>query len=167
MAFSTRRGRPPKPAANATDPGTAELRLKHALGLTAEPIDRCLERQLITPAQHWCGLHLRWLYTVRYGAPVTTTRYAATSDMPPRADDDPHWRSEREREYAEARMILRERQFYEPVMRLCIYNESPVFLSDALRKQSWTQPALAARINDAHRTLCSGLDLLAAHWKRR
>jgi hypothetical protein len=167
MAFSSRRGRPPKPAAATSDPGTAELRLKHALGLTAEPIDRCLERQLITPAQHWCGLHLRWLYTIRYGAPIVTTRYAADSDLAPRADDDPQWRNEREREYAEARIILRERQFYEPVMRLCIYNESPVFLSDALRKQAWQQPALAKRLEHAHRTVCAGLDLLAVHWKRR
>ena len=141
--------------------------MKHALGLTAEPIDRCLERGHITQAQHWCGLHLRWLYTVRYGAPVVTTRYRQAEDMPPRADDNPDWRRERELEYAEARAILKEREFYEPVMRLCVYNESPVFLSESLRQRAWNDPATAHRLAAAHSQLQSGLDLLVTHWKRR
>ena len=76
MAFSTRRGRPPRPRLDDNDNGTPELQFKRALGVTREPIDLCLERNLITPDHHWCSLHLRWLYTLRYGAPAITTRYA-------------------------------------------------------------------------------------------
>lgn len=38
MAFTTQRGRPRKPVLQH-DLGTPELRLKNALGVTAEPID--------------------------------------------------------------------------------------------------------------------------------
>lgn len=167
MAFSTRRGRPPKPPEERTDPGTAELRLKHALGLTAEPIDRCLERGLITQAHHWCGLHLRWLYTVRYGAPVVISRYLSREDAAARGEDDPDWRRERELEYAEARQLLTTQGLYESVMRLCVYNESPIFLSESLRKKAWEDPQIAERLAESHAQLRNGLELLATHWKRR
>lgn len=166
MAFSTRRGRPPKPARETHDFGTAELRLKHALGLTAEPIDRCLERQLITPKQHWCGLHLRWLYTLRYGAPVVTTQYTYDSPQPSFAEDDPIWRREREVEYREASHLLKGHGVYEPVMRLCVYNDLPIFLNESLQQRSFKQPALAESLAIHHRRLLTGLDLLITHWKK-
>lgn len=165
MAFSTRRGRPPRPA-EEKDTGTAELRLKHALGLTSEPIDRCLERGMITPAQHWCGLHLRWLYTLRYGAPVITSRYAHEEVLLGTNEDDPLWRQEREQEYAQARTLLVQEKYYESVMRLCVYNELPAFLSEALRRRAWRDRHLAERLHDSHQRLRGGLELLARHWKR-
>jgi len=164
MAFTTRRGRPPKQLDD--DPGTAELRLKHALRLTAEPIDRCLERQLITQAQHWCGLHLRWLYTVRYGAPIVTTRYVHRDDAPTRGENDPVWRHEREQEYRTASTLLKDQRVYEPVMRLCVYNESPVFLNETLHQRAWEQPALADQLDAALRKLQGGMDVLVTHWQR-
>ena len=166
MAFSTVRGRPRKPA-QTHDLGTPELRLKHALRVTAEPIDLCLEKQMITPQQHWCGLHLRWLYTLRYGAPSLTTHYT-DRDHPastPMAED-PGWRSMREREYHEAAVMLRARNRYECVMRLCVFNERPAFLSSALREKAFHQPHLAERMSHAQAQLREGLDLLVLHWRR-
>lgn len=166
MAFTTRRGRPKKAAAEGVDVGTPELRFKHAHGLTAEPIDQCLERQLITEAHHWCALHLRWLYTVRYGAPSLTTRYDSGS-AGPRTADDPAWRRQREAEYHAATALLRTGVHYEPVMRVCVYNEWPAFLDPRLLARTWDEPALAARLERARQQLIDGLDVLAAHWKRR
>ena len=166
MAFTTRRGRPPRTPSPAIDAGTPELRFKHAHGLTAEPIDHCLEKGHITPAQHWCGLHLRWLYTVRYGAPNLTTRYDIAPFDGPRPVDDPSWREQREAEYHAARTLLRNRQHYEPVMRLCIHNEMPVFLVPNLRARALHNAALAERLHASRQQLIDGLDLLAAHWKR-
>jgi hypothetical protein len=166
MAFNTRRGRPPK-AAGSTDSGTPELRFKHAHGLTMEPIDYCLDRRAITPAQHWCGLHLRWLYTLRYGAPSLTTRYDTESHSAPKNADDPQWRRQREAEYHEATALLRSGLHYEPVMRLCVFNEMPVFMNAALRERAWEQPAMARRLAVAQHCLTEGLELLAGHWKRR
>lgn len=167
MAFTTRRGRPPKAAADTTDFGTPELRFKHAHGVTAEPIDRCYEKQIITKTHHWCGLHLRWLYTVRYGAPSLTTHYDWERDSAPRTADDPNWRRQREAEYHEATALLRTRLHYEPVMRLCVYNELPAFLAPTLLARAWDEPAMAERLSHAQQRLRDGLDILAIHWKRQ
>ena len=68
LHFPRRRGRP-KSVHHGIDRGTPELAQKRLRGETTETLDLCLERGLITPQQHWCGIHLRWLYTLRYGAP--------------------------------------------------------------------------------------------------
>ena len=129
MAFTTQRGRPR--AINRvinTDSGTPELRMKHAMGATAEPIDLCLSRALITADQHWCSLHLRWLYTLRYGAPVITSRTMDRLDYQPSAEEAQEWREMREQEYHEAIATLKQQRRYEPVMRLSVFNELPSFL---------------------------------------
>lgn len=164
MAFSTQRGRP-KSRAPETDPGTPELRLKHALGATAEPIDLCLSKSLITVGQHRAALHLRWLYTIRYGAPVITTRYGDRELMGTTPEDDPLWRSSREAEYHAATALLKQHRRYETVMRIAIYNEQPAFLNPALLSKSWRSPALAEQLLLARHTLCEGLELLTIHWK--
>lgn len=165
MAFSTRRGRPPRQRADAHDRGTPELQQKRALGITVEPVDICLERNLISADQHWCSLHLRWLYTLRYGAPVVTTRYADKASQhslpPPSAD----WRAEREQEYTTAIALLQRAKRYEPVMRLSVFNERPAFLSPALMRRAWTEPAMAHQLNRAHTTLLEGLNVLVCEWR--
>ncbi len=166
MAFSTQRGRP-RNALPHIDVGTPELRLKHALRLTAEPIDLSLEKKLITAEQHWCGLHLRWLYTLRYGAPNLTTYYTDRAQSGSPAIDDPLWRAQREREYMEASHRLKSSRYYERVMRLCVHNELPAFLSPALTARAKTNPALARELIHTHTQLRNGLDVLALLWRRR
>ncbi len=166
MAFSTQRGRPRKPALD-NDPGTPELRLKHALRFTAEPIDLCLEKNLITTEQHWCGLHMRWLYTLRYGAPSLTTHYtdhAAPASPPP--NDDPTWRAMREQEYHDAITLLKNHRRYECVMRLTVFNEHPAFLSPLMRERALHSPAVTNQLANAHTHLREGLQLLVTHWRR-
>lgn len=164
MAFTTRRGRPAKPR-DSHDPGTPEFRFKHAHGLTAEPIDLCLERQLISAPQHRSGLHLRWLYTLRYGAPSLTTRYVDAMGRGAIADD-PAWRSLREREYREASRLLKTHHLYEPVMRLAVYNETPAFLNATLRHRAWSDADSANRLHAAHQEVQMGLELLARLWRK-
>lgn len=164
MAFSTRRGRPPKTHSTALDFGTPELRLKHALGATAEPIDLCLEKALINESQHRAGLHLRWLYTLRYGAPSITTRYIQNDSSP--GEEDPSWRYNREREYLEASRLLKAHQRYEPVMRLAIFNEPPLCLSAAMRHSSLIDVTLATRIEASWRSITEGFDLLLHLWEK-
>ena len=163
MAFSSKRGRPRKPPA-APDFGTPELRFKHAHGLTAEPIDLCLGRGLINEEQHRSGLHLRWLHTLRYGAPCITTRYIV-EDEGATATDDPAWRSLREREYAEAVQLLRAHRREEAVIPLVIFNESPLFLDRAICQQAWDKPALFSKLERQREHVQDGLMLLAEHWK--
>lgn len=166
MAFTTRRGRPARAKdADARDAGTPELQFKRALGLTSEPIDQCLERGLISADHHWCGLHLRWLYTLRYGAPVITTRYADTALIAPVTEETPEWRIEREREYQDAVRILQQQDRYECVMRLCVFNELPVFLNAKLASRAKHEPALAHQLHQRRITLNEGLELLIALWR--
>lgn len=167
MAFSTQRGRPRAPEKPSTDFGTPELRLKHALRLTAEPIDLCLERNAITEAQHWCGLHLRWLYTLRYGAPSITTHYINRDTTPAAAAEDPIWRALREQEYTDAAHLLKTRHHYERVMRLAVFNELPAFLSAHMRHQAHHNHALSKTMAQQREQLREGLELLVTHWQRR
>lgn len=167
MAFTTRRGRPPRPISHAHDLGTPELCFKRAHGLTDEPIDRLLHRGLISQHQHWCGLHLRWLYTLRYGAPSLTTHYHDSHQRCVAGEDDPTWRALREREYMEAAALLKSRNHYEPVMRLCIFNELPAFLNTRLQAQSLSRPDLAHQLSHRHHLLLEGLSLLVSHWRPR
>lgn len=166
MAFTTRRGRPRAPVV-LQDSGTPELRLKHALGLTAEPIDLCLDRKLITNEQHWCGLHLRWLYTLRYGAPSVTTCYLDRQGPSPAAEETVQWRAQREEEYGAAIILLKSEQHYEAVMRLCVFNESPAFLNHSLQQRAWEDRAIAHQLLQCHHKLTQGLDILAKHWHRQ
>lgn len=167
MAFTTRRGRPPRPVFHGHDLGTPELCFKRAHGLTDEPIDRLLHRGLISQNQHWCGLHLRWLYTLRYGAPCLTTHYHDARHSSVAGEDDPTWRLLREREYVEAAALLKTKQHYEPVMRLCVFNELPAFLNARLQAQALARPELAQTLNARHHLLLEGLSTLEMHWRPR
>jgi hypothetical protein len=166
MTFTSQRGRPRKTLPEL-DAGTPELRLKHALGLTLEPIDLCREKLIITPEQHWCGLHLRWLYTLRYGVPSLTARYTDRNYAPPPIEyDDPTWRALREKEYREAIRLLKNENHYEGVMRLVVYNEVPNFLNARLQNAARTNHDLQMELEKTRTRLCIGLDLLANQWRK-
>lgn len=167
MAFSTVRGRPRRSAPPDIDFGTPELRLKHALGATTEPIDLCLNRALITEEQHWSALHLRWLYTLRYGAPSLTTHYTDRILGIREAEDNPEWRELREREYHAAIAELHRHHRYEAVMRVAVFNELPVFLSSTLQQRAWQSPELGHQLLRAHHSLREGLEILSIHWRRQ
>lgn len=164
MSFSTQRGRP-RSRPEGPDLGTAELRRKHAAGLTAEPIDACLARRIIDSDQHWCGLHLRWLYTLRYGAPNLTSRYLTQQGMRPTEAECEEWRQEREHEFHTACRMLHQQRRYEPIMRLAVFNEWPSFLNPQLRDRAFHAPALAAQLEMARLHLLEAFDLLVMHWR--
>ncbi|NBO18714.1 MAG: hypothetical protein EBV03_05685 [Proteobacteria bacterium] len=157
-----RRGRP-KSAVRGTDYGTPELVLKRKLGQTSESLDLCLERGLITPQQHWCGIHLRWLYTLRHGAPsLRALNPAHLGGALPRSDD-PHWRTEREQEYRDAVQALSMGGNVALVVNLCVYNERPKFLETPPRI---SQKQQAVNTENLRRTR-DGLDVLVKLWRNR
>ncbi len=164
-SFPTRRGRP-KQATSSTDPGTPELIMKRAHGVTAEPIDLCLERNIITEEQHWCGLHLRWLYTIRYGTPNISALNLMRGAGEDIAEDDPDWRAAREEELQDAVDLLASKRRYEPVAGLCIYNEPARFLNRELLCRAYNSQSIAHTIEREIDILRDGLDLLVHHWGR-
>lgn len=157
LAFPRRRGRP-RSAAKGKDTGTPELALRRQRGETQEPLDYCLQRRLITPEQHWCGIHLRWLYTLRHGAPtvraVDTTHFGGHEVK----TDDPQWRAAREQEYHEAIMRMRPGGHAPLVVGVCVYNERPAFMKGR---------AAHAESQNIIGRLCEGLDILVALWGRQ
>ena len=129
LSFPKRRGRP-KSTRTTHDRGTPELLIKRQQGETLEALDLCLERRIINDRQHWCGIHLRWLYTLRYGAPgvrAIDTTHLGGFDI---TVDDPLWRGAREKEYHEAIALLAQSGHALLVMNLCIYNERPLFFKN-------------------------------------
>lgn len=161
LTFPRRRGRP-RSSLRGRDNGTPELAMKRQMGGTAETLDLCLQRGIISPAQHWCGIHLRWLYTLRHGAPgvrAVDPTHLGGSEL---KQDDPQWRALREQEYRDAIKGLMLRGHVPLLMNACIYNERPAFLS--------LRPAARGRkLEEATETLTQlreGLDILVALWRR-
>lgn len=161
LRFPQRRGRPRK-ALPRHDTGTPELVMKRLQNLTIEPIDLCLERNIITPAQHRCGIHLRWLYTIRYGVPNVRAIDPAHFGGMELKEDDPAWRAAREQEFAEAVCLLRKRKVVALVMDVCVYNDRPDFLHPTLL----FSPKKAQKINRQILTLNEGLTILVDLWQR-
>jgi hypothetical protein len=163
MTFRRTRGRPRKPAL-PKDTGTPELIHKRAYAVTQEALDLCLEKGHITPEQHGCGMHLRWLYTLRYGAPsvrAVDPLHFGGRDLD---YENPQWRREREQEYHDAILAMGLDAW--AVLKVCAYNQRPSFLNvnpavsvrqalarQPMREQEW-------------RGFNAGLERLARHWRR-
>lgn len=123
---STRRGRPRLPRPSA-DRGTPELIAKRAVGLTSEALDLCLSRGLLLQEEHDAGMRLRWLYTLRFGAPGARIASAQMLTSEQRLDD-PNWRAAREKEYTDALLAMGPMRGAK-VLAVCIFGERPAYLS--------------------------------------
>lgn len=154
-SFPTRRGRPPANRPKR-DLGTAELAFKRAHGITSEPLDRCHQRGFITDRQLWAGMHLRWLYTLRYGTcdPATQRWRDAYTEHSSTTQDDPKWREAREEELHLAITELDRYHLYAPLRNLCIHHHVPRFLVTPNPEHMYELHALQA-----------GLDILLRLWR--
>ncbi len=140
------------------DSGTAELVMKRLKGETTEALDLCLNRNLITQEQHWCGVHLRWLYTLRFGVPgirAIDPTHLGGADI---KTHDTLWASSREEEYQSALAHLSRGGHAALVMNICIFNERPAFLiPSAAHKHKTENDRLLDRFIE-------GLDILRMLW---
>lgn len=167
MSFSRKRGRPSNNTSRGTDLGTPELIKKRAYTVTAEPIDICLEKGIISSEQHWCAIHLRWLYTLRYGVPSVKSLDPTHLGGRELSPDSPEWRREREKEYHEALEVIASQALVRLLLEICVYNQRPSFLrlkpatnlSDAQRQASYDRATIEK--------LQLGLDRLTNFWCRQ
>ncbi len=162
IKFTSKRGRP-RINRPQIDTGTPETVMKRLLGLTAEALDLCLQHEIITEKQHWCGMHLRWLYTLRHGIPgvrANDLSHISVRDEKSAEYDDPQWRALRESEYNHAINALTHSGHAILIMNLCIYNELPKSFSFFTKnnKKPPCQTAISIR---------NGLDTLETLWKSR
>jgi hypothetical protein len=116
-----RRGRP-RIEREEYDYGTPELRARHMRGLTAEPIDRYLSQSIITQQQHWCALHFRWLYTLRFGVP--TIQALDPNHVSGMRHKIMHWewQQEREQEWRSVQEQLANRKLYIILLNIVVFN---------------------------------------------
>lgn len=161
------RGRPKKAPVPSQDTGTPELIFKRAYDETAEAIDLCRARNLITDEQHRAGMHLRWLHTIRFGAPgVSAYDLTRASGAELRAANDLLWHRAREEEYQDAIELLRTVKRLDDVMGVCVYNERPFYLKREWLHRAYDDRYVAARIERAICHLQDGLDTLVHGWKK-
>lgn len=161
MAFSSRRGRPRLERAKK-DCGTKELAQRHAAGLTMEALDMCLKRGLISEEEHKAGMHLRWLYTLRFGAPtIAAYDHAAIQGRNLKKEDDA-WRGRREKEYEQAMAWLKGEGAHIMVGNVAIFNRFPRFLFPSKIRLLTEKHAEIAQITHMQelQTLQQGLSLL-------
>lgn len=157
ISFPRKRGRPKK-IREEKDFGTPELQMKRTTLDTVEALDLCLDKGYITQEQHWCGIHLRWLYTLRYGAPgVRAIDLTDISGMEI-VSDDPTWREAREAEYHATQKQLTLYGGAKLLTDICIHNERPGFLAPGRKR-------LLANIRELQ-AFRDGLDVLVVHWRR-
>lgn len=161
IPFPRKRGRPRIQRAQH-DTGTPELVMKRLKQETAEALDLCLERGIITAEQHWCGIHLRWLYTLRYGAPGVRAIDPSHFGGKETKLDDPEWRTAREKEFTEAVEKLSRYRHAHILIAVCIYNERPNFLHAPV---SITRARMEKNSREIAK-FCEGLDMLVEYWQR-
>lgn len=162
--MTRRRGRPRAERRPRADRGTPELQRKRRAGLTAEALDLCLERGIISPEQHWCGVHLRWLYTLRFGAPgvrAVDPRFFGGTEI---RCEDAEWRGAREAEYLIAVQAMGVR-LAPVVLAIAVHGERPAALSDArARRFGVANLALAEKIDAEIAQIREGFEHLERLW---
>lgn len=152
------RGRP-KLGRPAKDYGTPELQNKRRLHLTEEILDGYLRRGIISTNQHWCGIHFRWLHTLRYG--IASVKAVDTTHTGGRNcnSDDLEWKLQREEELGHAETLLKHANCYEIILNICVFNVACISLQlpiisyhTDLEGSFYTQ------------SLINGLDILETLW---
>ena len=123
MGFSYRRGRPKQVQEEEIDRGTVELRQKRRAHITIEPLDWLRQESHISPQQHWCGLHFRWLYTLRYGTTTPQSLDAAREQGIIHKREYEEWQNEREQEWRAAIHELQSGHFLALILHYCVYQQ--------------------------------------------
>ena len=106
-------------------------------------------------------MHLRWLYTLKFGSPNI-----AAGDMEifygrELKLEDPIWQEHREREYKQAINSLREIKAHKLVMNIAIFNIYPKFLDGVI---SLKNNKRAVENHKEFKLVINGLDIMCKLW---
>lgn len=123
MGFSSKRGRPRKVVSGklGNDLGTEQLQAKRRSNATIEVFDLLLQKSILSEDEHRAGMHLRWLFTLKNGAPnISAARLddCYGRDIRPESED---WRESREGEYDAALEALKGTRTMREVMDTAVY----------------------------------------------
>ena len=155
MGFTTKRGRPRGEGAKADKP-------KRVLARHQEVLDFMFAKGIITDEELWAGMHLRWLYTLKFGAPGVSAAEMEHFYGREIKIEDPEWQEAREKEYGEAINKLRELKAHKLVMNITIFNAVPQFMGGLSLKNSGN----AAIKHKEFKLFIEGLNMLCKLWGR-
>lgn len=150
---TNRRGRP-RQARPDRDYGTPELQQKKNQSCTEEVLDLYLQKGVILPPHHWCGIHLRWLYTIRYGVPGTRALDICQASGMEIRMDDVQWRASREQEYMQALAALRLVHSEEVIKDVCIFNIDVLISRRATRENYAAYSKMSRGFEELERLWC-------------
>jgi hypothetical protein len=117
------------------DLGTPELIYKRAFYATKEPLDLCFEKGLITILQHQYGTRLRWLYTIRHGAPAISSNYPQEF-LNSENYRNPEWIAKQQYAYRCIMKEVKKEGYMKIISDSCIYNIYPIFLLNPKSKMA-------------------------------
>ena len=163
MKFSRRRGRPKRTNPIGKDKGTAELQQKREANLTSEPLDLCLAKGLINEEQHNAGIRLRWLYTLKLGAPTISAYNPGEAGGASCKYDDETWLAYRQEEYNLILALLDKNKCRNIIVNTCIMGQAPGFLTAYTASLQRPRTLAYKELN----LLIKGLDLISTLKKKR
>lgn len=128
--MATVRGRPRKNLPKK-DLGTEQLQQKRRSKATSEILDLCMQNDIITVKQRDAGIRLRWLYTLKFGAPGISAYDPLLKGIDCCYYEDEQWLSTRSKEYENILYNLNRVNAKKIVTDICIFNIRPKFLTNS------------------------------------
>ena len=101
---------------------------KRKANITTEPLDLCFQRGLINEQQHNAGIRLRWLYTLKFGAPTISSYSPDNVGGHSCKYEDNGWMWHRQLEYKLMIERLEKSKARKIVVDICIFSRMPQFL---------------------------------------
>jgi hypothetical protein len=92
-----------------------------------ESLDLCLQKKIITSIEHASAMKLRWIYTLRFGAPTLQSKLKLIDSYSAKNYDE-QLLQDLQKKYRNVIAGLRAIYAHKIVMDVCIFNEFPTFL---------------------------------------
>lgn len=151
------RGRP-KSTHQGADLGTPELQYYKKHHLTEEVIDRYLRHNILDSNQHWCGIHLRWLYTKLYGLP-TARAVAFIEKGRSCLEENAAQLKDMHDQYHYASQLLLKENLHKTVLDVTVFNRDILFDSMHYQRANPQNPKYNLKSN-----LINGMNILVKCW---
>ena len=101
----------------------SNLPAKEKIIVTSEPLDIYFKDKIISEDEHQSGMRLRWLYTLRYGAPTLQTKLIQQQGFESKYNDE-KWLVNKQQQYRFILGELQKSKVAKIVLGVCVFNEA-------------------------------------------
>jgi hypothetical protein len=116
-----KRGRPKSCKNSSAIFGNVSAKKKIIVSL--EPLDVYFKNKIISEDEHQSGMRLRWLYTLRYGAPTLQTKLLQQQGFESKYNDE-EWLMKKQQQYRFIIGELQKSDLAKIVLGVCVFNEA-------------------------------------------